>query len=80
VYPNPFNPETTIRYQLREAAEMSLKIYNIRGQLVHAVGAKRCQPGIYEERFDAAALPSGIYFVRLKTGRNILTQKIFLMK
>ncbi len=79
-YPNPFNPETTIRFQLEEAAEVSMKIFNIRGQLVHSVAAKKCRPGVYEQHFNAAGLSSGIYFVQLKAGRNLLTHKIFLMK
>ncbi|MBI4428196.1 MAG: T9SS type A sorting domain-containing protein, partial [Ignavibacteriales bacterium] len=67
-YPNPFNPETVIRYQIsgaRETYNVSLKVYNVLGQEVATVINEDQQPGYYEKRFVARGLSSGVYFYRL---------------
>jgi competence transcription factor ComK len=79
-YPNPFNPTTTIKYDLPKQAHVTLKVYNILGQKVATLLNGVKQAGSYEVNFNASNLSSGIYFYRLKTGQNILTKKMILLK
>ncbi len=69
-YPNPFNPSTTIRYQIvaQGKTQVDLDVYNILGQKVrHLVHAKQAS-GTYRVKFEARDLAGGVYFCRLKTG------------
>ncbi len=65
-YPNPFNPGTTIRYQLPADSRVSLKIYNVLGQLVEVVRDDEEPAGYKEARWDGAEFSSGVYFYRLE--------------
>ncbi len=65
-YPNPFNPETSIRYDLPEAAFVRLSIYNPLGQEVATLVNEQEPPGSYQVKFNATSLPSGMYFYRLQ--------------
>ena len=72
-YPNPFNPTTTIRYGLPLAAEVSLLIYDVRGQVVHMLKAGEQTAGWHEvswsgESFTGSSLSTGIYFAQLNSG------------
>ena len=80
-YPNPFNPTTNIRFRLSTAGEISLKIYNVNGQLVRTVIDKAVTPsGTYTYELDMRDLASGIYFYQLQKGNETLTKKLTLMK
>ncbi len=85
-FPNPFNPETTIRYDLPEMAVISLKIYNAAGALVNTLLSERQQPaGSYQLKWDGRnltgdILPSGIYFYRLAADQFTQTRKMILLK
>ncbi len=86
-YPNPFNPTTTISYSLPEIKNaetshtVSLEIFNILGQKVATlVNNKEQSPANYSVQFNAANLPSGIYFYSLKAGNFRATRKMILMK
>ncbi|MCK6622916.1 MAG: T9SS type A sorting domain-containing protein [Calditrichaceae bacterium] len=79
-YPNPFNPSTTIDYTLQQSSDISLDVYNLTGQKVATLEKGRKAAGQYTVNFDAANLPSGIYFYTLKAGNASLTQKMVLMK
>jgi hypothetical protein len=64
-FPNPFNPATTIQYDLAENAVVSLKVYNTLGQEVATLVNNEQRPaGMYQTTFHAAALASGVYFCR----------------
>ena len=79
-YPNPFNPGTMIRYELKEASNVSLKIYDQLGKEVVELINEEKPAGTYEEKFDGSKLASGIYFCQLKAGDLIATRKLMLMK
>ncbi len=94
-YPNPFNPATNIRYTVgssrMEAAgngslvSASLKIYNIRGQLVKTLVDRKLSPGRYEVVWDGTddsgdRVASGVYLYRLTAGHNQTTRRMILLK
>ena len=79
-YPNPFNPSTSIRYALPLNGRVTLKVYNILGQLVSTVVDQDQVSGTYVARFDASRLASGMYFYRLQVGTYSDTKKMMLLK
>ncbi len=79
-YPNPFNPTTAISYQLSAVSFVSLKILDILGRDVATLVQEQRQPGFYTVRWDAAGLPSGVYFCRLQAGGFVDTKKMILAK
>jgi len=79
-YPNPFNPSTNIKYSVPENGFVKLSVYNLVGEEVIVLVNETVDAGFYEIEFDAAYLPSGIYFYRLQTSNFIQTKKMVLMK
>jgi hypothetical protein len=79
-YPNPFNSETTISYDIPIQGRVSVNIYNILGQEVATVADGVVNPGTYSVVWDAKDLPSGIYFVQMEAGGFQKTQKVVLLK
>jgi len=79
-YPNPFNPETNIRYELPNSGNVNLSIYNLLGEKVATLVDEYKEEGIYQEAFDARDLPSGVYFSILQTEGIKVTRKILLIK
>jgi hypothetical protein len=79
-YPNPFNPTTTIRYDLPHDGLARLTVYNLLGKRVAELVNERQSAGSYEVRFEAADLPSGMYFYRLESGGFVQSAKMILMK
>jgi hypothetical protein len=80
-FPNPFNPETTIKFSLPESREVSLIIYNSLGQEVaRLVDGRELTAGKYSMNWNAGDLPSGIYFYRLTAGQFSQMRKMVLMK
>ncbi|MFQ5633132.1 MAG: LamG-like jellyroll fold domain-containing protein, partial [bacterium] len=78
-YPNPFNPGTAIRFQLPEASEVSLVVYNTLGEVVAELLNGRMAAGAHEIAFDASRLASGIYFYRLQAGLGFVSVKKMLL-
>ena len=66
-YPNPFNPSTTIRYSLPAAGKVTLRIFNLLGQVVETLVEAQQNAGAYVVVFNASRLSSGTYFYRLET-------------
>ncbi|MCD4769880.1 MAG: T9SS type A sorting domain-containing protein [Bacteroidales bacterium] len=80
-YPNPFNPKTTIRFNICYSSNILLQIYNVKGQLVKTLLNEDKQSGEHTVVWDARYQSSGIYFVKLSNGKNLMkTCKILLVK
>ncbi|MCL4306188.1 T9SS type A sorting domain-containing protein [bacterium] len=79
-FPNPFNPETNISYTLADAAKVTLKIFTVTGEEVTTLVSRSQTAGSYTVSFDAASLPSGVYFYRLDAGNFTATRKMLLLK
>jgi hypothetical protein len=86
-YPNPFNPAATIRYGIEQPAHVSLRIYNVSGQLVRTLVDEMQTPA--PEGFvvrwdgtnnDGTSVSSGVYFCRLLAGKFMQTRKMVLLK
>jgi hypothetical protein len=79
-YPNPFNPSTTIRFEIPENGFTELNIYDVSGRLVKTLAEEELQKGVYEISWDASGNSSGIYFYTLKSGGHKETKKMILVK
>ncbi len=64
-YPNPFNPETVIKFSLKEKSNVTLDVYNIAGQKVAELVSGEMAKGMYEKKFNGTKLSSGVYIFRL---------------
>jgi hypothetical protein len=82
-YPNPFNPSTTIRYNIPEGGmHANLSIYDLRGRLIVELvnEFKESTFDGHKVVWDASSMASGVYFIKLSAGSSIQTQKIMLIK
>lgn len=85
-HPNPFNPTTTVSFALEENAEVSLEVYNVRGQLVRTLVEDRLDTGLHRAVWNGRnengmQLGSGMYFYRLNVGdRTVGSRRCLLMK
>ncbi len=79
-YPDPFNPETTIRYELLVGCDVRLEVFNLRGRLISTLVDEWKAPGNYAIWFDAAGLSSGVYLYRMVAGDFTQTKKMVLLK
>ena len=89
-YPNPFNPETWIPYQLSKEYDVQILIYNMQGQLVRILAPGRKTAGYYIDKSKAAywngrndageKVPSGIYYYRFEAGEHSATRKLAIAK
>jgi len=80
VYPNPFNPKTTIVYQLPKAVQVNITVYNTAGQLVGRLVNENKSAGTYRIDWEPHTLASGIYLIRIQAGNFISVQKCMMMK
>lgn len=79
-YPNPFNPVTNIRYELPQAADVRLDVFNLMGQRVATLVNEVQQAGVHTVQFNGSALSSGVYLYRIQAGSFTDIQKITLLK
>lgn len=79
-YPNPFNPATTIKYELPVSGFTSLKIYDILGKEVAKLIDEKQEAGRYSVQWNASNYPSGVYFYTLQTDNFIQTKRMILTK
>ena len=80
IYPNPFNPQTTISYDLSQAGNVSVDVYNIKGQKVETLVNSHQDAGEYKLTWNADQQASGVYFLRFLTIGHSETRKVILMK
>ncbi|MFH1862705.1 MAG: T9SS type A sorting domain-containing protein [bacterium] len=83
-FPNPFNPSTILRFDLPQAAQVKLEVFDVNGRMVgaiHELPLRQWYPaGTHEILFDGSDLPSGIYFAKLAAGDFSQVQKLVLLK
>jgi flagellar hook assembly protein FlgD len=84
-YPNPFNPETSISFDLKENANVSIDIYNIKGQRVASIADGAYNAGRHSVVWKGTDLKgnnvsSGVYFYKMTAGTFTKTKKMILMK
>jgi hypothetical protein len=79
-YPNPFNPSTVISYQLPVSSYITLKIFDIIGNELATLVNEEKPAGSYQVEFNAANLPSGLYFYKLQAGNYSETKKMLMIK
>ncbi len=79
-YPNPFNPSTRFSFDLAEAGDTELKIYDGLGKELEVIFAGSLGAGSYTFDFNASNYPSGVYFYTITSGRFSMTKKMVLLK
>jgi hypothetical protein len=84
-FPNPFNPETTIRYGVPQKGHVKLSVFNILGQQIRILVEKNQLPGYYEVIWDGCdgmgnRVASGVYIYRLEACAKIATRKMVVLK
>ena len=79
-FPNPFNPLTTIRYQIPKLSHVKLTVYDILGNLVAELVNEEKSPGEYSVSFNASSLASGVYFYRIEAGNFVQSKKLMILK
>ncbi len=84
-YPNPFNPETTIRYSVKETVPVSIEVYNLKGQLVRTLVNEVKTAGNYSVVWNGRdshnqPVSSGVYFYKMNAGKYSNTKKMIMMK
>lgn len=83
--PNPFNPQTTLSFGLREDSQVELAIYNVKGELIKQLLSQRMAAGEHAVEWNGrdhsgASLASGVYFARFVTGRVVMSQRLVLVQ
>jgi hypothetical protein len=84
-YPNPFNPYTIIKYQIKaegssQNPEVRIMIYDVLGKEIETLVNEKQSPGTYEVKFDGSNLPNGIYFYTIRSGDFVDTKRMVLIK
>lgn len=77
---NPFNPVTVVQFSLSEASQARRAVYDMLDREVALLSDSRWDAGSHEVHFDASALPSGVYLVRLVARAHVSTERITLLK
>ena len=79
-FPNPFNPSTTIRYQIAERSMVRLAVYDILGREVALLVNEEKPTGSYEVQFDRSGLSSGVYFYKFAAGSFVQAHTMIILK
>ena len=79
-YPNPFNPTTTIKYAIKERADVKLTIFDLLGRQIKTLVNEVKEPGFYNVEFDGSRLASGVYFYTLSSKNFVKTNKMIMLK
>jgi photosystem II stability/assembly factor-like uncharacterized protein len=79
-YPNPFNPTTNIKFDIAKSGFVKLTAFDVLGREIQTLVNEQLSPGSYNYDFDAAHLPSGVYYYKLESENFIETKKMVLIK
>jgi hypothetical protein len=79
-YPNPFNPATTIKYDIAKESKVSIKVYDILGKEVASLVNETKPAGRYSINFDASKFASGMYIYKITAGSFVKSHKMMLLK
>jgi hypothetical protein len=79
-YPNPLNPQTTLRYTLPEPAHVRLAVYDVLGREVTVLAEGAMPAGTHTAIFEAGHLPAGLYVLRIQAGAFSQAQRVMLVK
>jgi hypothetical protein len=79
-YPNPFNPTTKIQFSIPQSSRVVIKVFDILGNEIETLVNEEKSIGTYKIYWNAANLPSGVYFYRLQAGDFVQTKKMILIK
>jgi len=79
-FPNPFNPNTIIRFQIKDSRFVTLKIFDILGKEIETLVNEKQAPGTYEVNLDGSNYPSGVYYYKITAGDYSETKKMILIK
>ena len=80
IFPNPFNPITTISYSIPTSQFVSINIYNLKGEKIQTLLNQFKTPGNYNINWDASGFASGVYILQLQGKNSSITQKLTLSK
>jgi len=79
-YPNPFNPSTSLSISMPESGYVTVKAYNLVGQVVGVITEGNIEAGNHTMTWDASSLSSGVYLITAEYAGNVATQKVMLIK
>jgi len=79
-YPNPFNPNTIIKFDVSKSQQVVIKVYNMLGEVVTTLVNENLSPGSYNVEFNSFSMASGMYFYRLETDGFTATKRMVLVK
>jgi len=79
-FPNPFNPATIISYKINQSGFVTLKVYNLVGQVVRTLVNENQEVGTYSKQFDASELSAGIYLYKLQVNNFTSVKRMTLIK
>ncbi|MCC6724600.1 MAG: DUF4331 family protein [Saprospiraceae bacterium] len=79
-YPNPFTTQTTMQYEVAEAGQFSIKVYDMNGKLVSTLVNAPMEKGQYSANFDGTSLAPGVYFAKAQNAKGEVTQVLKMVK
>ena len=79
-FPNPFNSTTSIQYSIPKLGQTKLSVYNISGREVAVLVDQQMEAGYHQINWNAADMPSGLYFARLQNGGSVTNKRLVLIK
>jgi hypothetical protein len=79
-YPNPFNPSTSISFNLPQSAQVNLSVWNLNGQRVALLTNSQMEAGVHRMTWNAENLASGIYLVRLEAANSVSIKRVVFTK
>ena len=79
-YPNPFNPTTTLTLDITDNSFASVKVFNLKGEVVGVLMDGMVDADSYTMTWDASNLSSGVYMIKAEANGQIATQKVMLVK